>query len=412
MGQLFDRRRFLSAGLLLTLGAATASCAPVPRRAVTTPSATPSPTPSPATAGGESTSIRPAVSTSYGPNGTHFPEDLPWLGEVAAVEVEAECDWVDIARVVKRLTREDVAAGVMVRVAPGELPGAGAKSSSQPALGGIGDPEWQRNVVICPRDGFGSVRIADAGIRLDQCSKLSFFGFVSEGGLALTQCTGVQIGWSRFSSANITRGGADLAFYELVLGFRQNPEDTAGLRPTESFAMTNISRHGCVFGPSVKPAGSDAHCDTVQLEGTGDGAFGPFVSVDCVDYGSSNAAMLLHDRLVSAEYRHCMVLGGQLPWRVYPLQPGDYDGDPNAFSGGCRDVRLHDSIVAGAVGRMGFTVVENSTLSYAPVASQQPSGSGRWKVDASIAGWSRDEIMSHQELADYDEASLAALWRW
>ena len=402
-----DRRTFLRGGMLLAVGAAVTACAPMDPRVVVSPTPLPSsPTPLP------SGSSRPGTTATFGPNGTHYPEEPPWLGDTAVHELEAECDWVDIGRQLQGLTPQQVAEGVVIRVASGSLPGDGATSSARPALGGFGDPEWTRNVLICPRDGFGSITIADVGIRFDQCSRLSLFGFVSAGSFALTQCTNMQLGWSRFASANITRGGDALAFYELVLGFRQNPEDTVGIRPTESYAMTNISRYGCVFGPSVKPADSDAHCDTVQLEGTGDGEFGPFLSVDCVDYGSSNAAMLLHDQLVSAEYEHCMILGEQLPWRIYPLQPGDYEGTPNAFSGGCRDVRLTDSIVAGAVGRMGFTVVENSTLSYQPVDSQQPSQSGAWSVDTGISAWSANDIMSRQDIPDYDDATLAGIWTW
>ena len=188
----------------------------------------------------------------------------------------------------------------------------------------------------------------------------------------------MQVGWSRFNGLSITRGARGVALYELVLGFRQDENDTVGIRPIDELEMIDISRHGCVFGPSVKPAESGAHCDTMQLEGTGSGPFGPLLSVDCVDYGSSNAAELLHTQVTLADYQHCLILGGQLPWQVYPLRPGDYQGDPNAFAGGCQDVRLTDCVVAGAVGKMGFTQVQNSTLSYTPVDKQQPSVSGAW----------------------------------
>ena len=122
--------------------------------------------------------------------------------------------------------------------------------------------------------------------------------------------------------------------------------------------------------------------------------------------------MMLHSRLTRAEYRHCMVLGGQLPWQVYPLRPGDYQGNPNAFSGSCADIRLYDSVVAGAVGKSGFTVAENSTLSYNPTATQQPSTSGRWNVDTAVANWSTADIMSRQEVPNYELSTLAALWSW
>ncbi|MCR2763303.1 hypothetical protein NQ152_07225 [Microbacterium sp. zg.B48] len=355
---------------------------------------------------------RPSSITSYGPNGTHYPTDLPWVGEPAAHELVVNCDWTSIANAIKSLTPARVAQGVAIRVRPGILPGNGSGSSAKAVLSGVGSMSWTRNVLICPLEGFGSVTVADKGIRIDQCARLSFFGLQSQGQICMTLCGDMQMGWSRWSGMNLTRGGANIALYEVVLGFRRNPEDTSGVRPTETYPMTNISRYGCVFGPSVKPAGSSAHCDTIQLEGTGTGTFGSFTSVDCVDYGSSNAVVMMHQRLSLAEFRHCLILGDVLPWQVYPLQAGDYAGRPNAFSGWCADVRLYDSVVAGAVGSTDFTRIERTTLSYAPQASQQPTVSGTWTVDTGIAGWNAAAIMAQQHVPDYEDATLAGIWSW
>lgn len=355
---------------------------------------------------------RPHPVTSFGPNGTHYPASAPWLGETANTEIEVAAHWTEIANTIRSLTSAQVAAGVVIRVRPGMLPGGGAGSSSPAVLSRLGELSWSRNVVLCPRDGFGTVGIASDGIRLDMCARLSLFGFVSAGSLALTNCANIDIGWSRFDGANITRGGANLAFYELVLGFRYEAEDTVGIRPTGTTQMSHIARFGCLFGPSVKPDGSAAHCDTIQLEGTGTGTFGPFISVDCVDYGSSNAAILLHDRLNRAEFHHCMVLAGELPWRIFPLRQDDYRGIPNAFAGGCRDVRAYDSVIVGPIGRIGFTQVHNTTLSYRPQVMQAPRASGAWVVDTETSQWSASDIMSHQVVGDYSTASMAALWHW
>ncbi|OCG75769.1 hypothetical protein [Microbacterium sediminis] len=397
-----SRRQVLAVPVMTVLSGALAGCAPelLPRQMLD------------GRADVRALTTGPASSGSYGPNGTHFPPELPWPGAVAASDIEVECDWVQIARRIQALTPQQVEAGVIIRVAPGTLPGAGSGSSSRAVLAGVGNQEWPRNVLIVPRDGFGSVRIADIGARFDQCTRLSLFGFVSGGGFTLTRCVSMQIGWSRFDTANVTRGGRGIGFYELVVGFRRSDADTAAIRPTETFEMTDIVRYGCAFGPTVKPGGSGAHCDTLQLEGTGTGPFGPLLSVDCVDYGSSNAVFVLHTRVTRAEFQHCLVLGDGLPWQLFPLQPGDYDGRPNAFAGGCQDVRLYDSVVCGPIGSMRFTHVERTRLSYAPVESQQPSVSGRWEVDQAIAGWSRDDIMALQAVPDYEEETLRALWAW
>lgn len=396
--------------MVLAAAGALESCRPTPNPSPTGPRVSPSPSPS-ASPTPSSDSGRPTVTQSYGPNGTHFPDDVPWMGDTAETELVAECDWADIGEHISTLTAAQVLAGAVIRVRPGTLYGDGSGTSSPPMLAELGDPAWERNVLICPLEGFGTVTIQD-GIRLDRCSRLSFYGFLSEESFVLTNCASLTVGWSRFSGMGVTRGGSNIAFYELVLGFRRDSNDTAGVRPTDDYAMTNILRSGCVFGPSVKPAGSDAHSDTIQLEGTGTGEFGPFITEDCVDYGSSNAAELLHTGLTRAEYRHSLILANRLPWTVFPLESGDYDGEPNAFAGGCRDVRLFDCTVVGAVGRMGFTEVRDSTLSYRPQDSQQPRDAGEWIVDESTAAWTGADIMSLQALSDYSNATLAATWAW
>ncbi|MET0781288.1 MAG: hypothetical protein ABWZ16_07200 [Microbacterium sp.] len=409
----FDRRSMLRGSLTLAAAGLLTACAAdeTPESSATpSPTATtPSPTPTP---GRVESSGRPVMASSYGANGTHYPDDLPWLGEAAALELIAECSWADIESAVRGLDAATVTEGVVIRVKPGTLTGNGSGSSSQPVLASVGDLSWTRNVLICPLEGFSSVTLDATGARLDQCARLSLFGMVSPGTLVMTQCAAMQVGWSRFNGLSITRGARGVALYELVLGFRQDENDTVGIRPIDELEMIDISRHGCVFGPSVKPAESGAHCDTMQLEGTGSGPFGPLLSVDCVDYGSSNAAELLHTQVTLADYQHCLILGGQLPWQVYPLRPGDYQGDPNAFAGGCQDVRLTECVVAGAVGKMGFTQVQNSTLSYTPVDKQQPSVSGAWSVDESIGGWDRATIMALQEIPDYEIPTLRSLWAW
>jgi hypothetical protein len=406
-----NRRTLFKGSLIFAAAGTVVACTEDGATATSAPTAPPTRAPT-AAAAAPGTSTRRTVASSFGPNGTHYPTELPWLGQRAATELVADCDWIDIAKKIQGLDAKKVAAGVIIRVRPGTLPGAGAKSSSRAVLTGIGNPSWTKNVVIAPLEGFGSVIIATAGIRIDQCARLSFFGLMGAATVTLTKCVNLQLGWSRFNALSLTRGGREIGLFELVLGFRQNAEDTVGVRPTDTFEMTNLTRQGCVFGPSVKPDGSTAHCDTIQLEGTGSGPFGPITSVDCVDYGSSNAAELLDDGLSLADYRHCLILAGQLPWRIYPLRPGDYPGNPNAFSGGCTDVRLTDSVVAGAVGRMGFTQVQNSTLSYAPAETQQPSVAGSWNVDPDIADWSAEQIMAQQSVRDYEIPTLKALWSW
>lgn len=398
------RRSLLQLGVAgpiwLLTGCAPSDAAQVPTNGPRTPTPTPSGT------------AHPGRAPSYGPNGSHYPADIPWLGDKAATELEVECTWTGISDAIDSLSADQVAAGAVIRVQPGVLIGAGAGSRRTPVLAGCGDAAWARAVVICPRDGYGSVQVLQQGFRIDQCSRLAFFGF--KGGdveFYATNCSFVTVGWSQWSALSFTQSGSHLELYEVVLGFRRSPGDTFAVRPTDTNQMIEISRYGCAFGPSVKPDGDPSHCDTTQLERTGSGAFGPYTSTDCLDFGSSNSVVLVHDSVSMAQFDHCLILGEGLPWQVYPLQAGDYQGKPNAFAGGGHDVRLTDSVVCGPIGRLGFTHVQNTKINYQPTGQQQPSVAGSWTVDPTINSWTTADI---QELVggEVTPAAMAAHWTW
>lgn len=399
------RRALLAGGTSLAALGVLSAC--FPSSSPDRPAPTMPPAPSPSTP----TAPLPGAIPSFGPNGTHYPENTPRLDAAAAHEIEVDCDWREIARAIGSVTAAQAAAGVAIRVRPGSLVGAGSGSRTTPVLSQLGDPAWERNVLICPRDGYGSVVMRTDGFRIDQCARLSLFGFCGDDvGFVLTNCLGLEVGWGRWSTANITQSGASIALYELVVGFRRDPNDTVGIRPTDVNEMTDISRYGCVFGPSVKPDGSDAHLDTLQLERTGWAAFGPFLSVDCVDFGSSNAAIVAHTSLSLAEFRHCMILAEDLPWEIYPLEPGDYRGRPNALAGGALDVRFYDSYVCGPLGGLGYTEVQNTVVSYQPQSSQYPQ-TGEWTVDPAMASWSADDIRAAAG-RDFTMRELESYWVW
>lgn len=403
-----SRRTLLAGGLSISAASLLASCWGQPDAPTATPTgaptAAPSPEPSPPPDAGDA--------PAYGPNGTHYPAETPPLGEAAATELEVDCSWEAIAAAVASLSADAVAAGAAIRVRPGTLVGYGSGSRRDPVLRGVGDANWSRNVLVCPRDGYGSVTVEHEGFRIDASHRLSFFGFSGpDVAFVLTNCSRFEVGWGRWSAVNLTQSGASIGLYELVAGFRRGTDDTVGIRPTDFNTMTDLARYGCVFGPTVKPDGDGAHCDTMQLERTGWGDFGPFLSVDCIDFGSSNAAIVAHGSLSVAEFRHCLILAERLPWQIFPLEAGDYPGEPNAFAGGAPDVRLFDSHVCGPLGRLGYTQVENTVVSYQPAASQYPASGGEWTVDPGMAAWTADDII---RLAgtDFSAAELERHWTW
>src|SRR6478735_11977881 len=103
------RRTLLQLGVAAPV-LALAACSTPTVAPGTTPVPTPSlsPPPTPARVNTE----RPKTKRSFGPNGTHYPADQLWLGETAETEIEIECTWVALTRVINSLTPEQVEKGV------------------------------------------------------------------------------------------------------------------------------------------------------------------------------------------------------------------------------------------------------------------------------------------------------------
>ena len=113
-------------------------------------------------------STRPTVVPSYGPNGTHWPAHTPWIGDTAAKIIVVDCTWKAIETAIVSVTDAEAAAGVHIKVRPGSLPGNGVSSGSTPVMKTrIGKQTWTQNVLVSPRDGWGTVKVtASAGARI------------------------------------------------------------------------------------------------------------------------------------------------------------------------------------------------------------------------------------------------------
>ena len=99
---------------------------------------------------------------SFGPNGTHWPSLVPtpfMYDDNVANTIVVDPNWNAIKNAINSLSDAQVAAGALILVKPGTLPGNGAGSGSVPMLQDIGSLTWNQRVTVAPRDGYGTVNI-------------------------------------------------------------------------------------------------------------------------------------------------------------------------------------------------------------------------------------------------------------
>ncbi|MBF4462838.1 hypothetical protein ITJ45_09905 [Rathayibacter sp. VKM Ac-2879] len=358
----------------------------------------------------------PAPVASFGPNGTHWPSLTPWLSGDVDLEVEVECSWSAIGEAItSAVAKAGPADMVRILVAPGELPGGGAGSSSAPMMQDIGSRDRANRILVYPRDGYGSVTTANSW-RLLRVYGVAFAGIVTTGAFLASGCTGSAFARMKTNAYNVygvddTDFTENIELVEVVVPDAQlRDEDVSSMRtPTDGAGgLRYIYRIACSTAPAFKKKGSNAHTDTVQLSGQGGNYYGDITSIDCIDFASTNSAFQIGSAS-NVRYEHCLVIGGDLVTRVFPLPAGaDTGGGYNASNGpgadfGCTAV---DSVFVGPMGAATWASVTNSRVGYATSGSDPREGS--WTIDPSILEWSEADVRerSPQTTDDY----LASIW--
>ena len=79
-----------------------------------------------------------------------------------------------------------------IRVAPGTLPGFGASSGSPAALKGFGRGTATKNILVSPKNGWGSVTIGDY-VRLTGVKGVTF-ARINGRSMLLTDCSPHDVG--------------------------------------------------------------------------------------------------------------------------------------------------------------------------------------------------------------------------
>jgi len=386
-------RRAVIALMVATPAAVLLGCAASVRPVV---ASSPTPTTTGATA---SVGVAAALPTGalagaeFGPNGSHWPTRTPKPSDKFDLVIEADCNWAAIGKAITYVTERTKDGKGAVLVKPGALPGNGAGSSSSPVLQLVGQADRPYRVLVAPRDGIGSVTHTGS-LRIDRVKGVSFVGFWPfPNSVVLTSVEDVAWAWSKGQAFNITAGKGGTArrieLVECVTPDLKVTESDAWAFRTAGTALDDIAVVGCYVAPSYKPAGSSAHCDTLQL--SGDKPQTTVTLRDSVIFASTNAAFIPSAIAAGVLFDHTLVVGGDRMLQRYPAPP-----EANAFTSG------FPSAVNGS-GTVGILSARNSTFigpvrgEWASVESTRVSASSATR--SASGGFTSDPSLSSIDAA-------------
>lgn len=98
--------------------------------------------------------------------------------------MQVACTWEAIAKALQDITPSQAAGGFEIQVAAGTLP----QSDQRDTLSELGHLDWKRNVLVVPRDGWGSITMSGEA-RLRRLHRVTFARFNGDF-VALTDCSG------------------------------------------------------------------------------------------------------------------------------------------------------------------------------------------------------------------------------
>lgn len=342
---------------------------------------------------------------SFGPNGTHWPADTPALGSTFGKVIDVACDWTAIGRAIASVTDAQIAAGVHIRVAPGTLPGYGASSGSTAALKGVGRGTAAKNILVSPKDGWGSVTIADS-VRLAAVKGVTF-ARINGRFILLTDCprtnwaqSKVSYGFRMTASSGIVRG---CNAYEVVMAdAKADISDPFGFAAGTNSMITDSVWAGCYCAPVFRPAGASDHIDTLQMYGNG--AYRGLTIRDSTFFGALNSALQLggpksQDPDLGTAFvtlDHVILTSQIVATRVrYPAPQGSYTptiGQAINGSGESGQLFAKDTYVFGSMYTTQWGNVENSFTSYSKAPTNNGSAVGAWKYDAAMSSWGAEQF--------------------
>lgn len=335
----------------------------------------------------------PTRVASFGPNGTHWPELLPtpFMYDPSVPHiVDVDCTWTAIRNALVAVTPEMANAGVLIRVAPGALPGNGSGASSTPVIQNVGSTAWTKRVTVAPRDGYGTVTIGISntmGARIHNVSNVCFAGFIAYA-LRPSACNNTAIAWTKVTwwlgvSASTNLNSANVELVEVVLPeFSIRDTDAAESATSTNGTTSNFQFIGCYIAPRYRSNGS-AHTDSLQFFGSS--AYSNMVFRDTVIFSSSNCAIQTGS-LAGMLMENCYIaaLAPALARYPYPVgyTPPNPDDVGKPFNGSGTNFRIRDSIL---IGRMtGYTSATIAEVTNTRATHGTTVASGAWTIDSSL----------------------------
>lgn len=355
---------------------------------------------------------------SFGPNGTHWPSLVPtpfMYDDNVPNTIVVDATWAAIRTAIESLTPAQVAAGALIQVRPGTLPGNGSGSGDTPVLKDVGSLDWTQRVTVAPRDGYGTVSMT-GGVRFLRVDGVCFAGFVvgsvkfqgcSKSALAWTKCNGWLAGYG--TSGRTTRL---LEFVEVVQPNSMVSNGDASDFYSAGGNITNWRFDGCYAAPRFFEAnysGAKPHTDTLQFAGSGGGSYGNMEFRDSAYFSSNNCAIQTGS-VSGLTIRHSYIVSGGTSLSRYPHLPGGAtEATTNAINGGGSGYRAYDSVIIGGIAlgtNANFVEVQNTRVNPAPAGFLNPT-TGSWTHDASL---NQNNPDMNEVCPVPDDAFLASIW--
>ncbi|MFZ1250213.1 MAG: Ig-like domain-containing protein [Candidatus Microsaccharimonas sp.] len=368
----------------------------------------------------------PTRVTSYGPNGSHYPSRTPWAGSSTwDYDVTVACSWSAISSAINTAATSYPNGKCRIQVMPGTLPGNGAGSTSTPVIQNVGALNRAFRILVVPRDGAFSITHS-ASARLEKIKGVTFLGFstwslgqdgADASSLVITNSQDVAWGWSKGRAFNITSNAANSSFIEYVECVAPESElnaaDRSATRNANGYATSNVSYVGCYLAPMHKPAGSSAHCDTLQFSGNST-SFKNIYFTDTAIFGSTNAALIMTGDGTSTSasdsitFNHALICGGTAATVAYPFLPGAYNtsGPTVGFNSKPTNcVAQNATLILGKIVPTFASVSSDSRSSSSAPAPQ----SGTWTADSNLGA---SQAWFNTNAPKPTDSTLQSMWAW
>ncbi len=352
----------------------------------------------------------------FGPDGTHWPKHTP-RPDRSLPSVQVACDWDSIRTAIAAVTPGQAANGLQLLVAPGTLPDLAGRD----VLTHAGRVDWKRNVLVLPRDGWGTVTMTGQ-TRLTAVHGVTFARFNAEF-VGLHDCSRTAWVHSKLGQGlRIYAEAGDVTHcdvYEaVVLEAKVAEQDPFAYVAGAGRTLHNSTWEGCYGAPIYRPSGSRAHLDTLQM--FGGGFYRGLVLRDTVLFGAHNSALQLgglndgdpREGTPFMSLDHCLLVS-QTAANVtrYPAPDGaELPPRDQVINGAGEPGQLYAtrSVVIGTMYTTQWAEVTRSYTSAERAVQGNKAAKGGWGFDQDLVNPSNKLLdkMTHTP----DDGYLAAIW--